>query len=136
MTSLEQVKDLESKIAAAKIRLSELYYSIDALKASITDPSGCHPTVPWSENAPIPAYVEPNYALCTNNWRAITAETIAARKLESDVKGWQAAIETLKSDPDVKAYYNNKTVVRYVIIGVIVIVIITVGIWIYKKYVK
>lgn len=135
-TILEQIQSLESKIVEKKQIIADLNYSIDAVKNSIVDPQGCTPAVAWVENQPQPAYIGPNASLCSRYWLALGTMTIAVRKAESDIKAMESSIETLKKDPSVKDYYENKAITKYVVITLIVLVVISISIWAYKKYAK
>lgn len=147
MPTIQEINELNLKIAAAKTERDALDYSINGSgvtggnwKESLQ--KNC--SVSWEPNKAAPpissTFVKNGAIDCPAIWNLITARTKKIAEDDANILLWQGQVNALMKDPqviqDLKDQETARKLRRNIITVVVVVILIIVGIFIYRKYKK
>lgn len=145
MPTINDINDLNLKIAAAKTERDALANSIDPTKSDswwVSLQNNCGAT--WKPNTSSPAcsstFKCTGLVDCPAIWNLITSRKQKIAELDGNITAWQGQVDALSQDPSIQQQLKDQEANRRIRIALVVVAIsvavIGGAIWVWKKYFK
>lgn len=148
MTNYSELLELNKKIEAAKVENKAFDESINGAnqpggnwKESLIKNCG----VTWAPNTPRPScsttqfpskFICNGQINCDTIWITITQRTQKINENLANINIWQGQVDALMKDPNIVNEIKNRQTKNGVIITIVIVAVISIGLYLWKKYKK